>query len=499
MQDLVDGLTRTPDVALARVWLIQANSACEVCRGRADGRGSDVGLHLAASGGRSRKSGVAEVWNRLDGVSHRFPLHQQKIGRIGATGEPLIVQRAADEPALTNPAWVAEEGIESFFGYPLMHLGQVLGVLAVFTRRELDERDVGYLSQIADGGASLVAAATTIAEQREIVERLQVEAASLRRDRESEAFFGPMIARSVAARKWEGQIQLAAGHEQPVLITGEPGAGKEFTARLIHARSPRAREGFVKVDAEVDAEAIGAWLATAESAPGRDWWLSREERDSLALGGMLFLDGVERLPVPLQGRLAAWVQRCSWASRPDEADRGSVPRLIAAGCGDLSAKVQAGQLREDLYCALSVVEIPVPPLRNRGDDFPELTRTILNQIAGRDHVPCPELDASSLERLRRHEWPRNVRQLRHVLEEVVWRSTEGGFPVDRFVPPASNDAQSLLSAAQLKKQERTNMLACLKQCDWRIYGPNGAAELLGMKPTTLAYRMKALGIRKPAR
>jgi transcriptional regulator with GAF, ATPase, and Fis domain len=474
LQRIVENLTESPEIALARIWLLQTSDDCEVCRSKLESAESESSLHLAASAGSSRNPSRPESWNRLDGSSHRFPLRSQKIGRIGATGEPLIVRHAAGESSLTNPEWLSREGIQSFFGYPLVQDGGIFGVLAVFSRRELNDADLRFLRQIAEGGARLLADANRLADQDRRLSHLNIELASLRADLDSDGRWETLIASSPASRKWAGQIQLAAQHEQPVLIVGEHGAGKEFTARRIHGMNGRRGHVFHKL------HAASLTIESLESIWDR--------------AGTLFLDAIERTPQGVQAKLTEML-----LAKP----AGSAFRVLASSAVDLRAEVAAGRLRNDLFCALSVAEIDVPTLRDRRDDLPELVGEIVQQICRREHRDPLEIDPAALARLSRHAWPGNVRELRHVLECAVWRAEDGRLALDDCLKIAPDGIErgdaAFVSAEELKRHERANVLACLKQSRWKVYGRGGAAELLGMKPTTLLYRMKSLGIRKPAR
>ena len=490
LRQVVENLAGSSEIALARIWLLQPEQSCEICRRNAADSGQECSLHLAASAGRSRVKQGTEVWDRLDGASHRFPLNSQKIGQIGATGEPLIVRHAKCEPSLTNPQWLKREGIQSFVGYPLMKDGQIFGVMAVFCRRELSNSDIWFLGQIAQDGSRLLTDAIRIADQHHQLERLELENRLLRNEVGSN--WGSLVARSAGSRKWDGQIRLAAQHRQPVLIRGESGTGKEFTARLIHQRSINSSGAFLKIDAA----ALTCELLHSLFAAGGT---TQQHRPTV------FLDAIDRAPVELQARLADIVLAHSMPESLAAMGTAIVSgRLLAATSTDLQEAVASGNFLNELYCALSVTEILVPPLRDRLEDLRDLCAELLVNITRNECRVGLALDTRDIARLERTTWSGNVRELRHILESAAWHSDDGRLVLPENIALAQDgsdgdEASAFVRADVLKRQERANVLACLKQCRWKVYGSGGAAEKLGMKPTSLMYRMKALGIQKPKR
>jgi transcriptional regulator with GAF, ATPase, and Fis domain len=186
-------------------------------------------------------------------------------------------------------------------------------------------------------------------------------------------------------------------------------------------------------------------------------------------------------------------------------------RVIAATNKDLEKAVEAGDFREDLYYRLSVFPVQVPPLRRRGDDVMQLAVHFLEQVCREFGRPCPPITQTQADSLRRYPWPGNVRELKNVIERAVILSTadalhldlalpEGQYPaspVRPAAPPVADAPHTVLTEAQMRDQQRANLVAALEAAQWRVSGKGGAAELLGIRPSTLSDRMTTLGIKRP--
>jgi len=233
----------------------------------------------------------------------------------------------------------------------------------------------------------------------------------------------------------------------------------------------------------------------------------RVGRMELANGGTLFLDEIGEIPLEQQGKLLRALQENEFERVGDEKTLHVDVRVVAATNRDLQAAVAAGTFRQDLYYRLSVFPIEVPPLRERLEDIAPLAQHFLR-------LSCAELGRDALgvtqqhiDCLQRHSWPGNIRELKNVIERAVILSSGAQLRLDLAMP---EDAEGMalgvperpargpwLTEAALRDQEKTNMVAVLEHTGWRISGPEGAAELLGVKPSTLAYRMKVFGLAKP--
>jgi len=344
-------------------------------------------------------------------------------------------------------------------------------------------------------------------EVRLLKEQLEQERDYLRDEINVTINFGEIIGESEALQRTLAQVEAVAGTTASVLILGESGVGKEMIARAIHTNSDRADKPLVKVncasipkelfESEFFGHVRGAFTGAHQDRVGRL---------QLASGGTVFLDEIGEIPLDLQGKLLRALQEHEFERVGDDRTIQADVRVVAATNRDLSAEVRDGRFREDLYYRLSVFPIAVPPLRERFADVIPLATHFLNQV-------CTELGRAPLEmtrkhaaQLNRHDWPGNIRELRNVIERAVILSPGNRLRLDLAMPAAEvglraatlspADDTEFVSYADLRAREKSNVIAALRHTDWTIWGPNGAAEALGIKPSTLTYRMKILGIEK---
>jgi transcriptional regulator with GAF, ATPase, and Fis domain len=498
------------DVALARIWLVGPGDVCGDCPLREECPQHVPCLHLVSSGGRPREPGAD--WGRIDGHFRRFPIGVRKIGRVGA-GETIRIERIAeDETWIADPEWAHREGVEGFGGVPLARDGEVLGVLGVFTRSEFCAETLEWLEIVADHAAAAIANARAFSEIERLRTELALENAYLREEISEAKAFGGIIGESPALGAVKERIELVAPTDANVLIQGESGTGKELVAREIHRRSERAKRPLIQVNCAAiphelyESEFFGHARGAFTGATGE-----RAGRFAAADGGTLFLDEVGEIPLDLQGKLLRVLQEGTYERVGEERTRTADVRIVAATNRDLRAEVDAGRFREDLYYRLDVFPIAVPALRERVEDVEPLARHFLARYAERGtHTregPAPRLSEANRKALTQYPWPGNVRELQNVIERalIVWRGgplrLELGGGAAALAQPrrASVSAQdeAILSEAQLRERERANLEAALRQTRWKISGPGGAAELLGIRPTTLASRIRKLGVERP--
>jgi transcriptional regulator with GAF, ATPase, and Fis domain len=283
-----------------------------------------------------------------------------------------------------------------------------------------------------------------------------------------------------------------------------------MVARAIHDRSERTHKPLVKVNCasipkELFESEFFGHMKGAFTGAHRD----RIGRLQLANGGTLFLDEVGEIPLDLQGKLLRVLQEREFERVGDDRTIKVDVRVVAATNRDLEAEVRAGRFREDLYYRLGVFPILVPPLRNRREDIGPLAGHFLARTCkelGRDPM---RLSKQQVQQLKGHRWPGNIRELRNIIERAVILSTgsrarldlampdEAALPADVTADPAPPDGTGFVTDAEMREHEKANLTAALRHANWRVWGPDGAAGLLGIKPSTLSYRMKVLGISKP--
>jgi formate hydrogenlyase transcriptional activator len=336
--------------------------------------------------------------------------------------------------------------------------------------------------------------------------RLEAHNVYLLNEIRSEQNFGDIVGGSSGLRKVMQQVQLVAPTDATVLITGESGTGKELVARAIHERGARSERSLVKLNCSAVPEGLfeseffghvkGAFTGALKDKPGRF---------ELADSGTLFLDEIGEVPLAMQAKLLRVLQEQELERVGDTRTRKVNVRVIAATNRDLKKEVDEGRFREDLFYRLSVFPIEVPPLRERPEDITPLAAHFIRQSARRMNRPEPQISKDAFDRLATYYWPGNVRELQNTVERAVILWQEGPLTFDLPASPVNENPAgpakpaaraSLLIRDELKRQEREAIINALKQTNGKVSGPGGAAELLGMKPTTLASRIASMGINR---
>jgi transcriptional regulator with GAF, ATPase, and Fis domain len=501
---VVARLCESQRVALARIWLVQPKTECSDCPLVEACREQSKCLQLVASDGRSIVQPDTE-WTGLDGAFRHMPFGVRKVGRIAVSGEPIEAPDLTDPLPdwIARPEWLRAEEIRGFAGQPLIHRGEVVGVLAVFARGTIGSECMGWLRMIADHTAAAIAIARAFTEIETLKKRLEVENEYLREEIAGAAAFGTLVGQSPALEAVSRQIDLVAPTDSTVLILGESGTGKELVAREIHGRSKRASKPLIKVncaaiprelyESEFFGHAKGSFTGALRDRIGRF---------ELAEGGTLFLDEIGEIPLELQAKLLRVLQEGELERVGEERTRTVNVRLIAATNRDLRAEAEAGRFRQDLFYRLSVFPIEVPPLRKRKEDIALLADHFLQAAARKVGRSKLHLTLAAVQRLQQYDWPGNVRELQHVIERAVITTTGSRLnielPESTSAAPKSKApplvADEVKTDAQIRQLEADNIRAALKAANGKVAGSGGAAQLLGMKSTTLASRIKALGI-----
>jgi transcriptional regulator with GAF, ATPase, and Fis domain len=506
LQKIVRGLADCHNVALARLWLTLPGDRCAHCPMRSQCPDQTACLHLVASWETSITSDEPRV-NVNDDFS-RMPISVRKVGRIAASGMPLLLNDLTrDQQWIVRPDWIARERIQSFAGHPLIFRGEVLGVLALFDRAVLTAEEFQELRLFADHAAIAIANARAFEEIERLREQLELENAYLREEVTQELAFGDIIGASAPLKEVLRQIQKVAPTDASVLIQGESGTGKELIARAIHERSQRRQRPLIKVNcASVPRELFESEFFGHVKGSFTGAVRDRAGRFQLADGGTLFLDEVGEIPLELQSKLLRVLQEGEYERVGDERTHTVNARVIAATNRDLPREILAGRFREDLYYRLVVFPLTIPSLRERRDDIPLLANHFLRLACQRIARPRARLTNAQMEQLQRYDWLGNIRELQNVIERAVILSQGSELQLDALLsgsPPRSparapriEPADEILTREQLKQRERDNILVALEKTNGKIYGAGGAAELLGLKATTLASRMKSLNIGK---
>jgi PAS domain S-box-containing protein len=350
--------------------------------------------------------------------------------------------------------------------------------------------------------------ADRIKEIQLLKDRLQAENLILRRELAESQSYGTIVGESHPIKTVISQIELVAPTDANVLIHGESGTGKELVAREIHRHSRRKDKPMIKVNCATipkdlyESEFFGH-VKGAFTGAVRD----RIGRFEAADGGTIFLDEIGEIPLDLQSKLLRILQEGEYERLGEDKTRKVDVRIIAATNKQLIKEVKANRFRDDLFYRLNVFPIQVAPLSERKDDIPLLATHFITKLSKKLNVPSPQLTQANVLDLQAYDWPGNVRELENALERAIILSrsqtlnftsmnVESGPDTSPPVESLSNraTAEAVLSAEAMKQFERRNTINALKRCNWKIYGDDGAARLLDVKPTTLIERMRRMRI-----
>ncbi len=492
---------------------------------------------------RHYRSGIGQ-WQRMAMVFQEFEKENQLI--LNAAGEGIYGVDADGLTSFVNPAaerllgWQTEELIGKNI-HALIHFRHAdgshyhvaecpiyqafrEGIVTqvdddVFWRKDGSPIDVEYTSTPIKDNGHIVGAVVifrdvtekknaqhkllgALQEVESLKRRLEMENAYLQEEINSKFNHHQIVGKSAAISSVIQKIELVAPTDATVLISGESGTGKELIARAIHDLSQRGKRSLIRVncaaipadlfESEFFGHAKGAFTGAVAERPGRF---------ELADGGTLFLDEVGEIPLALQGKLLRVLQEQQLERVGEAKTRKVNVRILAATNRDLSKLVEGGAFREDLYFRLNVFPIESVPLRNRIEDIPVLAQHFLQKASRRASKGRMRISLGQLEKLKSYHWPGNIRELENIIERQVILSQDGTLQFDEFISqPLSINKQpdiasaNLLTEAERKRQEVTSVVEALKQTKGKVFGKEGAAELLGLKPTTLASRIKRLQI-----
>ncbi|MCG6114829.1 MAG: sigma 54-interacting transcriptional regulator [Mesorhizobium sp.] len=493
---------------------------------------------------RFQNSGIAE-WQRMDRIFRDIERENRLILR--AAGEGIYGVNADGKTTFLNPAaekllgWKAEELVgrdmheavhhhhadgrkyahESCPIYAAFRDGHVHRVDdEVFWRKNGTSFPVEYTSTpIRDRGVVVGAVIVfrdvtlrrhaeselrdALRENDRLRERLEMENAYLQEEIRREFRVHGIIGRSAPVEAIRRRIELVAPSDAAVLVTGESGTGKELIARAIHESSVRGERPLIRVncaaiprelfEAEFFGHARGAFTGALRDRAGRF---------ELANGGTLFLDEVGEIPLDQQSKLLRVLQEGQFERIGEDRTRTVDVRIVAATNRDLEGEVAAGKFRSDLYFRLNVFPIHSIALRERVEDIPLLVRHFLESPGRKGRNGDLRLRPEDMERLQAYSWPGNIRELQNVLERAVILARDGILAIDlpsspgpvQRTPVASSSAP-IRSDEQRRRAELDDIEAALRATSGKVSGSGGAAELLGLKPTTLASRIKSFGIK----
>jgi formate hydrogenlyase transcriptional activator len=449
------------------------------------------------------------------------PRDASPAGRVIAEGRSLIA-RGAELDAYPSEVvrLLRAEGLQTICCIPLINRGRTFGTLNLASRRTdvFTEQDVELIQQVAAQVAIAVDNALAFKEIDALKNKLAVEKHYLEEEIRSEFNFEEIIGDSPALKRALAQVEVVAPAGTTALILGETGTGKELIARAIHNLSPRRERTFVKINcAAIPSGLLESELFGHERGAFTGAISQKIGRFELADHGTLFLDEVGDIPLELQPKLLRVLQEQEFERLGSNRTLHVDVRVVAATNGDLSRLVAERAFRSDLYYRLNVFPIQIPALRERREDIPLLVRYFVQKFSRRTNKAVGYIPADAMDALTNYSWPGNIRELENLIERAVLLSPgkELRVPLSELKSSASvagadpgTDAASgamgpggraamAPSISTLEEAERQHILRALRQTEWRIAGPKGAAALLGMKRTTLQARMRKLGIRRP--
>jgi len=390
---------------------------------------------------------------------------------------------------------------------PLVSRGRVLGTFGVVKyQNNAFAGDIEFLTQIGNQVAIAVENACAFSKIRELKDQLSKEKLYLEDEIRTEMNFAQIIGNSASLRRVLKHVETVAPTDSTVLIYGETGTGKELIARAIHDLSPRRAKPFVKLNcAAIPTGLLESELFGHEKGAFTGAIAQRIGRFEVADGGTIFLDEIGEIPLELQTKLLRVLQEREFERLGSSRTLRTDARLIAATNRDLEAMVAEQKFRSDLFFRLNVFPVHVPPLRERQGDIPLLVRHFTQQFSRRMKKVMDAIPSAAMDALCRYHWPGNIRELQNVIERAVIISASpiltvdvsdlkfpnAGPPVEK---PASPKSTNGALHDVLEETERQQILKALKESNWVVAGPNGAAAHLGMKRSTLQLRIHKLGI-----
>ena len=408
------------------------------------------------------------------------------------------------EEAVAEREYCATHGLRSNLTIPLKLSGRPTAALAIgcFGRErqwpaELIPRirllGEVFLNALARRNQALCLE-RALAEVRALKAQLEEENLYLRKEIDAAARAGGgIVGESAAITRALVQAQQVAPTDAAVLLLGETGTGKELLARTIHALSARRTRTMIRLNCAalpptlIEAELFGRERGAYTGALARQMG-----RFEVADGSTIFLDEIGELPLELQAKLLHVLERGEFERLGSSKTMRVDVRVVAATNRDLTAMVRAGKFREDLFYRLNVFPITVPPLRARLDDLPLLVWSFVREFAPAQGKTFEQIPRRTMQALQRYAWPGNVRELRNVIERAIILSPG---PILHVEPPASPMQETAVEMT-LEAVERRHIVAVLDQVRGRIRGEGGAAQRLGLKPSTLESRISKLGIKR---
>jgi formate hydrogenlyase transcriptional activator len=433
-------------------------------------------------------------------ISTTFPVEQTPAKLVLETGKPYYVP---DLDSDSNFPHVQDQmraaGVRSFVLLPMSTARTpFVGSLnfGSLEKNPYTPEDIEFMQHVARQVAVAVENALNFEKLERLNARLSQEKLYLEDEIRTHFQFEEIVGQSAALTAVLRQVETVAPSDSAVVICGETGTGKELVARAIHDLSSRRARTFVKLNcAAIPTGLLESELFGHEKGAFTGAIARRAGRFELADGGTLFLDEIGEIPLELQPKLLRVLQENEFERLGSSRTLRVNVRLVSATNRDLAAMVRERAFRDDLYYRLNVFPIQVPPLRERREDIPLLVRHFVQQCARRMGKTIETIPSATMDALTRYSWPGNVRELQNLMERAVIVSPGPvlNVPLDQL----RSVAHDLPPGQTLEDAERAHIVQVLRATKWVLSGPSGAAAQLGLKRSTLQFRMKKLGIERP--
>ena len=456
----------------------------------------EAGLHL-------RFAALEPPEREILGRDDFIPVHGSSLGEAVTTRKTVRRPDLAAGGRRVEEELLFQAGIRSCVFTPLILRGRAIGTFNLAGREAgaFSEEDVLFVEQVAQHMTSAVSNAQAYSEIQSLKDELQRENIYLKDELSTEHHFFEVVGTNAQLTQALRDAERVALTDATVLIRGETGTGKELIARAIHRLSSRRDRALIKVNCAALPETLiaselfgherGAFTGAVARKPGRF---------ELAAGGTLFLDEIGDLPLEIQVKILRVLQEREFervgGTQPIKAD----VRIIAATNRDLESLIARGAFRQDLYYRLNVFPITVPPLRERPEDIRELAMHMVRKHSRRQNKKITRLSQRTMNQLQTYHWPGNVRELENLVERAVILCEGDILSIDeRWLAPGPATPPGEFKTLEeieshLQETEKRFFQSVLMKTGGRVYGPNGAADLLKLKPTTLQSRLKALGL-----
>ena len=450
-------------------------------------------LRIVAHAGSYQRGDYTPVGRILD-------LNDSPAGEAFLSQQPVIRADLTAERHNASEERAYGHGFQSLCALPLVVRGKSLGAITVgsLTRGQYGQADTEFLMEVANQIAIAIENMQLHEETAAMKARFEAEAVYLQEEIKTEHNFETIIGQSETVRELLHKVEQVAPTDASVLICGETGTGKELLARAVHDRSKRKDRALVKVNCgSIPSGLVESELFGHEKGAFTGAMQQRIGRFELANGGTIFLDEVTELPLETQVKLLRVLQEGEFERVGSSKTMKVDVRVIAATNRDLNEIIRKGSFRADLFYRLNVFPLESPSLRERKEDIPLLVNFFLSRFGKNLGKAVRGVAQKSMENLTRYSWPGNIRELQNVIERALVLARGPVVQIDDSLLQSEIATAETAAIDTLENNERAHILRALNETNWVVHGKKGAAELLGINPSTLRSRMEKLGIKKP--